>query len=157
MTKIYTTIDAGNADAAINVPIGAGEVTAASLKAMTEQEKAAFRSAIGAAAEPATATFYAAVKTSRAFTASDYTGSGISVTGALPVVLTVPGGSFNNLRYFGIWVPGTHPITSIDEGLNQIGAFTASALTVGGVAGTSYVSRNLFVSDASATTWVLRA
>ena len=114
----------------------------------------------GSTPPPPTATFYAAVKTTKPFTATDFTGSTLpTYTGALPATFAIPGGTFTNTNYFGLWVPDTHPITSITEdggGINQFGAFTARALTINTVAGTVYESNRLFLSDSAIQTWRLQ-
>ena len=61
--------------------------------------------------------FRIAVKSSKPFTAADYTGSSLPThSGALPANFAVPANTFTGALFFGIWVPGSHPITSIMEG-----------------------------------------
>ena len=106
----------------------------------------------------ATATFYAAVKTSRTFTASDFTGSSLpSSTSALPVTIAIPANTFTGSNYFALFVPDSHPITSImeDGGLNQVGAFSPTALTISSVVGKAYVSNRIFLAEPQITNWRL--
>ena len=111
----------------------------------------------GTTPPPVTDTFYTAVKTSKPFTATDFTSSTLpSYTGSLPAVFAIPANIFNNLRYFGIFVPDSSPITMITEdggGINQFGAFTARALTVSGEVGKVYESNRLFLTDTAIQTW----
>ena len=106
-----------------------------------------------------TATFYLAVVTTTTPTASDFT-SGTSMTGSLPISFTITGGSFTDATRPCFWVPDTHPITQIQEGslaLNQISAFTVSALTINSVAGKRYVMKSPPFADSESTTWRLIA
>ena len=76
-------------------------------------------------------------------------------SGALPATFAVPANTFTGSLYFGIWVPDTHPITSITEdggSINQIGVFSPVALNVG-AAGMSYESDNIFLAEPAITNW----
>ena len=105
--------------------------------------------------------FYLSIGASDTPSASDFKGSAITTSAtALPATFTIPGGTLDGTTKIRFWAPNAALPGRIEEGssgINQIGAFNTSALTIDGAPGTRYILSTNALADSNAQTWSLEA